>query len=1045
MKHVHRLAASVLLAAGSVTFVGVLAPSPAQAAAEPMGLLHEEQVYGDFEVTGNTVLDCNPAATGCLAARDRLRAASDSPNNNNNGYAMQYVDVDDDAGTYNSSTGTVTIPAGSRVTWARLMWGGNYDGQQCGIGQPGAYPAGSSATAPVRLTVGGGASRDVVPGEHSFDPTSIGYYSADADVTADLAGLPSGQDVTITVGNVYAPTGSGCHGGWSLSVIHTLDAADCGAERRQVFVYDGHVRQSTTPNSTSIPVSGFRVSGLPVRAGIVAYEGDSSQNGDRFYINPPPTLTTTNGIPEPTTALGPNNFFVSAADNKLEPSHPNTFSIDAKKFDVPAGLIDPGDTSAEMRTFTNGDSYMVQALMLSVPVPALCIEKSVEPAVARVGDELTWTITVRNPTTAQALGVTVSDDAVPDCNRSFGSLAPSGSQTYTCTSIATDDLTNVAEAAGVGADGTPLSASGAATVDVIHPSVALEKTADPGVVRAGETVTFTVTATNDGDVPLTDVTISDPDAPGCTGSASLAVGASASIECTVVAGTDDFTNTASVTATPPIGDDVTDVAAAPVDVIHPDVTLIKTTEQDAVTIGDSITFTIEVINSGDVLLTDLTVTDDAAADCARTAGTLSDLAPGESLTYTCAAIADTEPEFRNDATVSGTPPDDVEVSDDASALVEVQDPGLTVTKTADTDLVHEGDDVTFTITVTNSGTVPLDPVVVEDPSFPSCDRADLGPLGVGASVDYDCTVAAPFDDITNTVIASGTSPLGIEVKDTATDFVDVFRTGLTLTKGVDVARVLPGDPVTFTLTVTNTGTATLTDLELDDPAYPACDSAVPDLAPDASTELTCTITAGANDIVNTATVAGHSPTGAVVPASSGTVLVDVIHPALALTKTPAVASTTPGSTVTITITVENTGDVRVDAIEVTDDQVAGCGRSVGDLGVGARASYTCDVTVAAGGHHDVATATGSVDCPDCSSTAVTASDDATIAAVADPDTDPDPEPGPGPNPDPEVAPDNDAALPDTGAPAHTGPLVGLGVTLVLTGLVLVRRRRGEAV
>ncbi len=1032
---------SVLLAAGSLTFVGVLAPAPAQAATEPMGLLHDEQVYGDFEITGNTVVDCNPAATGCLAARDRLRASGDSPNNNNNGYAMQYVDVDDDADTYNSSTGTVTIPAGARVTWARLMWGGNYDGQQCGIGQPGTYPAGSSATAPVRLTVGGAASRDVVPGEHSFDTTSIGYYSADADVTGDLADLASGQAVTITVGNVFAPTGSGCHGGWSLSVIHTLDAADCGAERRQVFVYDGHVRQSTTPNSTSIPVSGFRVSGLPVRAGIVAYEGDSSQNGDRFYINPPATLTTTNGIPEPTTALGPNNFFVSAADNTLEPSHPNTFSIDAKKFDVPAGLIDPGDTSAEMLTFTNGDSYMVQSLMLSVPVPALCVEKSVEPAVARVGDPLTWTITVRNPTTAQALDVTVSDDAVPDCNRTFGSLAPAGSQTYTCTSTATDDLTNVAAAQGVGADGTPLSASGAATVDVIHPSIALSKTAEPDVVRAGATVTFTVTATNDGDVPLSAITISDPDAPGCSGLvASLAVGASATVECTVVAGTDDFTNTASVTADAPIGDPVTAAAEAPVDVIHPDVTLIKTTAADSVTIGDSVTFTIEVINSGDVLLTDLAVTDAAAADCARTAGSLADLAPGESLTYTCGTIADTEPEFRNDASVSGTPPDGIEVADDASALVEVQDPAVTVTKTADLDRVHQGDDVTFTITVTNSGTVALDPVSVADPAFPSCDRADLGPLAVGAFVDYDCTVTAPLDDITNTVIASGTSSLGIEVKDTATDVVDVFRTGLTLTKDVDVTRVLPGDPVTFTFTVTNTGTAELTDLELSDPAYPACDSVVAELGAGTTVERTCTIDAGSADIVNTATIEGLSPTGAVVSASSGTVLVDVIHPALTLTKTPAVASTTPGSTVTITITVENTGDVRVDGIEVTDDQVAGCERGIGDLGVGARSTYTCDVTVGVGGHHNVATATGSVDCADCSSTAVTATDDATIAAVATPD----PEPEPGPDPDDGVSPDTDAALPDTGAPAHSGALVGLGVTLLLTGLVLVGRRRVEA-
>ena len=102
------------------------------------------------------------------------------------------------------------------------------------------YPPGSSRTQPVRLTVGAGPTTAVTPDDWTQDTNSIGYYTADADVTAELGGLPSGTPVTVTVGNVFAPTGTGCFGGWSLAVAFTTDTAGCSAERREIFVYEGH-------------------------------------------------------------------------------------------------------------------------------------------------------------------------------------------------------------------------------------------------------------------------------------------------------------------------------------------------------------------------------------------------------------------------------------------------------------------------------------------------------------------------------------------------------------------------------------------------------------------------------------------------------------------------------------------------------------------------------------------------------------------------------------------------------------------------------------
>ncbi len=53
-------------------------------------------------------------------------------------------------------------------------------------------------------------------------------------------------------------------------------------------------------------------------------------------------------------------------------------------------------------------------------------------------------------------------------------------------------------------------------------------------------------------------------------------------------------------------------------------------------------------------------------------------------------------------------------------------------------VVRDGDTVTFTIKVTNTGDVDLTNVTVTDPLTPSCAKA-IGALGQGASTSYTCT------------------------------------------------------------------------------------------------------------------------------------------------------------------------------------------------------------------------------------------------------------------------------------------------------------------
>jgi uncharacterized repeat protein (TIGR01451 family) len=165
--------------------------------------------------------------------------------------------------------------------------------------------------------------------------------------------------------------------------------------------------------------------------------------------------------------------------------------------------------------------------------------------------------------------------------------------------------------------------------------------------------------------------------------------------------------------------------------------------------GGTASFTLRVINAGDVALTDVVVNDAAAADCQRDIG---DLAPGAEASYTCTQPGVTA-DLTNSATASGAA-DETGVSDTDSSDVEVGTAAVTVTKVADRASTARGGEATFTITVANPGDVTLDPVVVTDVdsdgvAHPQCDRS-IALLGPGEAEAYSCTVTGIDHTITNT-------------------------------------------------------------------------------------------------------------------------------------------------------------------------------------------------------------------------------------------------------------------------------------------------------
>ncbi|QWF80688.1 DUF7507 domain-containing protein [Amycolatopsis sp. CA-230715] len=979
-----------ILLASLVAFAGVtLVDAPAEAGVvKPFALNFNKTVYGDFLYAGNGVTRCPVAGDGApLTGNNPLSACAASADRTdtrvNDNYFIQWTDVDSDPGTYNSSRAGVTIPPGAKVEFARLNWAGNTGVynlspgwpsnvpmcQRRNFDTPAVLPPGSPANQSVRFTVGGGKAADIAPASYTEDPstsyTGGQYYSAYADVTSAFVGAPTGSPLPLTVGNVWAPKGFNCMGGWSIAVVYSYPErnADYAPNKREVFVYDGHVRQNNTDPTTNATVTGFRAAAADAHVGVTAYEGDWGISGDRFLIN---------DVPQPEPATGdPNNYFISNTDGATEPDAKNNFSVDAKSFKTAA--IPAGATSAKLGFGTTGDSYLAQNLAFSTPVPELQITKTASPSVVHEGEPVTFTITVTNPSGAPASGVRVEDPAYPACARTIGSLAGGASTTYTCGATApADDFTNTAKVTGRSALDEPLDGSATTAVDVIHPAVGITKKADKRAYRAGDTVTFTVRVTNTGDVPLTNVTVTDPKTASCARTLpQLAAGASTEFTCTTTAPVAGGVNTATVTGTDQLGKQVTASADAPVPVIAPAIDVTKSADPATIHAGDKVTWTITVKNTGDSPLDPVKLTDDTTTACGRTLGAL---APGATQTYSC--TANPSKTTTNTVTADGTDASGQHVTDTASATVTAINPGLTIEKSADPKVVHAGDTVTFTITVTNSGDVPLTGVSVVDDRTPSCART-IGTLAPQGKQTFTCTGTAPADDFTNTATASGKDPIGRETTVTADAVVDVIHPAVAITKDATPTAVREGDTVTYAITVTNTGDVPLSNVRVADDRTLACARTFDSLAPQGKQTYQCTTIAGDEGFTNTATVTGTDPIGRDSTASDDATFT-VQKPAVTIAKDVRGGPFREGDTVTYAITVTNSGDVPLTGVAVTDPLAPGCARTYsGTLAVNGTWTYECTGTAPADDFTNVATTNGTppVGPP------VTATDDAKVSVI----------------------------------------------------------------
>ncbi|WP_348787024.1 LPXTG cell wall anchor domain-containing protein [Leifsonia sp. NPDC080035] len=321
-----------------------------------------------------------------------------------------------------------------------------------------------------------------------------------------------------------------------------------------------------------------------------------------------------------------------------------------------------------------------------------------------------------------------------------------------------------------------------------------------------------------------------------------------------------------------------------------------------------------------------------------------------SCTFTVPVTSATPGTFTNGPDNIGPIDGLLEPGDSTVVFTQPDLPGISLIKSTDvTDPAQYtvGRLVTYSFDVTNTGNVPLTAVDVTETSFsgagtPPTITCPTTTLAVGAATTCTATytiVQADVDvgSVTNAALASGTPPSGPAVTDTSSAVISGSEApALNLVKTADASGVSApaavGDPVAYTITVTNTGNVTLEGVGVDDTllggditlTWPGVAGT---LAPGESVVATGTHAVtqteiDAGHVTNTATATGSTAGGTDVtagPQSTDTPLTPGPH--LSITKAATPSFSTPpavGDPIIFDFTITNDGNLTLHGVVLTD-------------------------------------------------------------------------------------------------------------------------------
>ncbi|WP_262480971.1 DUF7507 domain-containing protein [Aequorivita aquimaris] len=610
----------------------------------------------------------------------------------------------------------------------------------------------------------------------------------------------------------------------------------------------------------------------------------------------------------------------------------------------------------------------------------------------------------------------------------------SGTYTITQNDIDNGEVINQATATGTAPDQSTVSdLSGSTTTTddstVIelcqNPAIAIVKTGifndenQNDCADVDETITYTFTLTNEGNVSLSNVLVTDPLITTITGPTGDTDG-DGELDVTEIwvytgiytINQDDIDlglvkNQATATGTAPdttVVSDLSDESSVLeddptiVDLCQdPAIAIVKTgifndeNQNDCADVDETISYTFTVTNEGNVSLSFVEVTDPLIATITGPTGDTDgdgELDVTETWIYT-GTYAITQDdidagEVVNQASAKANDPmgnvvsdlsDESSVLEDDPTIVDLcQDPAIAIVKTGifndenQNDCADVDETISYTFTVTNEGNVSLSNVVVTDPLIatitgPTGDTDGDGELDVTETWIYTGTYAITQVDIDageviNQATAEATAPDTTIVSDLSDEssvleddptvielcqnpVIALIKTGvINDTNGNGCADV--GETIEYSFTVFNLGNVTLTNITVTDPLVTVAGGPIT-LDPGATdgTSFTAIYTITQTDIdagfvENQATATGTDPSGNSVSDLSDddsefeddpTLTELCQNPAIALIKVGVPndengnGCADVGETILYSFSVKNTGNVALTNVIVTDPLV----------------------------------------------------------------------------------------------------------------------------
>lgn len=269
-----------------------------------------------------------------------------------------------------------------------------------------------------------------------------------------------------------------------------------------------------------------------------------------------------------------------------------------------------------------------------------------------------------------------------------------------------------------------------------------------------------------------------------------------------------------------------------------DISVIKTTSNQNPAIGENITFTITVTNNGPITATNVIVEDILPSNLqyvssSAQAGSYSSstgrwsipsLSNGASttLTITAKVVADSQSTINKACVVASDQPDSNTSSNCGEVTVDVKGPNLTIAKVASDTTPANGNEITFTVRVTNSGDASATNIVVQDllPNGLAYVRSQttsgsyssstgiwsIASVGINQSVELQITArVTQGGTLQNTACITSTNTCDTEtVTVVPLSDLSVIKTAISPAQG-DTVTVQVGDNAKFEIKVTNGG------------------------------------------------------------------------------------------------------------------------------------------------------------------------------------------------------------------------------------------------